>query len=80
MEQIYLALFCLAHDKYLVEKTTNPEKAFQRHVDGVGGTYTQVHTPYCIMDKTPINTQEDIDKIIDMYKKFYGENNICFYI
>jgi uncharacterized Fe-S cluster-containing radical SAM superfamily enzyme len=71
MAQEYLALYCLSHDKYLVEKTTDPTKSFQRHVDGIGGPYTQKYMPYVILDIIPINSKELICIYNNMVKLIY---------
>jgi len=74
----YIILCELAHDKYLVEKTSNPDKSFQRHVDGMGGMFTQLHIPFMIIEKTIVNTQDEINLLIENYRKTYGQNNVLF--
>ena len=73
-------MYCLSHDKYLVEKTTDPIKSFQRHVDGIGGPYTQIYMLYVILDTIPVNSKDEIDELVNMYIQQYGKTNIFFNI
>ncbi len=76
MEQEYLALYRLSHNKYLVEKTTDPTKSFQRHIDGIGGPYTQIYLPYVILDIIPVNSKDEFNQLVNTYIQQYGKTNV----
>jgi len=80
MNQYYIALYALEHNKYLCEKTTNTTESYQCHVNGFGGLITQIHTPCGIINSISVNTQQEIDELVKLYTNTYGTENIWFNI
>ena len=73
-----LCIYKLYHDKYYIEKTTDPQNSFQRHVDGIGSHWTRLYSPIMIIDSINIDSDDDIKNVINNYKLEYGSKNILY--
>ena len=73
---MFIAVYSLDCDKYYIEKTSAPATSFQRHLDGIGGNYTQYYLPKMIIEIMNIKEDNDVNILVEKYKNKYGINNI----
>lgn len=82
-----IIIYLLSQNKCYIENVNNnmtPEENFQRHVDGNGGTITQLYRPIMILDYIYFDEVDEVDDvdnfniIINKYRLLYGFSNVFF--
>ena len=73
---VYIYVLELAHGKYYVGKTNNPQFRLENHFTSNGSEWTKIYKPLNVLELIPNCDDYDEDKITRKYMDKYGINNV----
>ena len=73
---VYIYVLELAHGKYYVGKTNNPQFRLENHFSSNGSEWTKIYKPLNVFELIPNCDDYDEDKITRKYMDKYGINNV----
>jgi predicted GIY-YIG superfamily endonuclease len=74
--RFYIYVLRLVNDKYYVGKAVDPEKRFEKHVNGEGARWTRRYKPLEMIETYPSDNPFDEDKTTKEYMAKYGIENV----